>query len=128
VSAQADDVLVMVANRSNTVAAGMNMEQARRLLLGETLNWRNGAKVVVVLEPPGTSGRAEVLKKVCGMSEAAYTRYEMQASFTGQTPATVEVGTSDAAIKNSVRADPGAIGFIHKSQLDATVQTALELP
>jgi ABC-type phosphate transport system substrate-binding protein len=118
----------MVVNKDNTVAAGMNMQEARRLLLGETLNWRNGAKVVVVLGPAGNGDRVAVLKKVCGMSEAAYTRFEMQASFTGQTPATVEVGSTDAAIRNTVRADPGAIGFIHKSQVDKTVQTALELP
>jgi ABC-type phosphate transport system substrate-binding protein len=126
--AQEPDDLVMVVNRNNVNAAGMNLEQARKLVLGETGTWRNGAKVVVVLGPAGNSGRAAVLKKVCGMSEAAYTRFEMQASFTGQTPASVEVAASDAAVKSSINANSGAIGFIHKSQVDATVRAALELP
>jgi ABC-type phosphate transport system substrate-binding protein len=127
-SAQASDDLVMVVNRNNIGAAGMNLEEARKLVLGETGSWRNGTKVVVLLGPAGNSDRAAVLKKVCGMSEAAYTRFEMQASFTGQTAATVEVVASDAAVKSSINANSGALGFIHKSQVDATVRAALELP
>jgi len=125
--AQAADVLVMVANNSNSAAAGMSLGEARKLLLGETSDWRTGAKVVVVLKPAGSPDRAAVLKKVCGMTETTYTRYELQASFTGQTIATVNVATTDAAVKATVKANAGAIGFLHKSDVDASVKPVLTL-
>jgi len=125
--AQSGDPLVMIANKSNAAATGMSIGDARKLLLGETGSWRNGAAVVVVLGPPGSTERVEVLKKVCGMGEAAYTRFGMQAAFTGGNAATVQAAASDAAIKASVKTNPGAVGFIHKAQADATVQTVLEL-
>jgi ABC-type phosphate transport system substrate-binding protein len=125
--AQDSDALVMVVNKSNTAAAGMTMGEARKLVLGETSGWRNGIKVVVVLTPAGSSDRAAVLKKVCGMSEAAFTRYQMQAAFTGQTAAAVHEAASVAAIKSAVKANPGAVGFLHKSQVDESVQSVLVL-
>jgi len=61
------------------------------------------------------------------MTETIYTRYEMQASFTGQTVATVNVASSDAAVKATVKANAGAIGFLHKSEVDASVKSVLTL-
>jgi ABC-type phosphate transport system substrate-binding protein len=127
VQAQQSEALVMVANKANTSAAGMNIGEARKLVLGETTTWHNGAKVLVVMTPSGSGERATVLKKVCGMSEAAYTRYEMQAAFTGQTAATVHDAVSDAVVKSVVKANPGAVGFLQKSQVDESVQSVLDL-
>lgn len=125
--AQGAETLVMVVNKSNAAATGMNLGEARRLLLGEDSTWRSGAKVVVVLPPAGSAERTTVLKKICGMSEAAYTRYQMQAAFTGQTAATVREAASDTATKSAVKSNPGAVGFIHKVAADDTVQVALAL-
>jgi ABC-type phosphate transport system substrate-binding protein len=125
--AQDSDALVMVVNKSNTFAAGMTVSEARKLLLGETSAWRNGTKVLVVLTPAGSGERATVLKKICGMSEAAYTRYEMQASFTGQTAASINVAASDAAVKATVKANSGAVGFLRKVQVDESVRAVLAL-
>ena len=127
VRAQATDVLVMVVNNANTAASNMSIGEARKLLLGETSDWRTGAKVLVVLKPIGSPDRATVLKKICGMTETIYTRYEMQASFTGQTVASVNIASSDAAVKATVKANAGAIGFLHKSEVDASVKSVLTL-
>jgi hypothetical protein len=125
--AQGTDTLVMVANNTNSAAAGISLGEARKLLLGETSDWRSGLKVVVVLKPAGSPDRAAVLKKVCGMTETTYTRYELQASFTGQAVANVNVATSDAAVKATVKANAGAIGFLHQSDVDASVKSVLIL-
>ncbi len=117
----------MVVNKSNPSASGMNLGEARKLLLGEESSWKSGAKVVVVLAPAGSENRAAVLKKVCGMSEAAYTRYQMQAAFTGQTAATVREAASDLATKSAVKSTPGAVGFIHRAAADESIQVALSL-
>ena len=123
----AEDALVMVANKANSAAAGMTISEAKRLLLGQTTDWHGGVKVVVVLAPPGSSGRAVVLKKVCGMSESAYTRYEMQAVFTGATAAKVAEAASDSSVRDMVKANVGAVGFIRKDALDPSVQLVLTL-
>lgn len=127
VHAQESEALVMIVNKANTSAAGMSIGEARKLVLGETTSWHNGAKVLVVMTQAGSGERSAVLKKVCGMSEAAYTRYEMQAAFTGQTAATVHDAASDAAVKSMVKANPGAVGFLQKSQVDESVQSVLDL-
>jgi ABC-type phosphate transport system substrate-binding protein len=125
--AQDSEPLVMVVNKANTSSSHVDLGEAKKLLLGEESTWHSGAKVLVVLTPPGSSQRATVLKKVCGMSEAVYTRYEMQASFSGQTAASINVAASDAAVKSTVKANPGAVGFVHKSQADETVLVAMVL-
>jgi len=127
VEAQGSETLVMVVNKGNSSATGMNLGEARKLMLGETSAWRNGSKVLIILAPPGSSDRVTALKKTCGMSEAAYTRFQMQAAFTGQSAAVIREATSESAVKNAVRANPGAVGFLHKSQVDDTVQVALTL-
>jgi ABC-type phosphate transport system substrate-binding protein len=127
VQAQGADALVVVVNKGNPAATGMSLADVKKMVLGEVGTWHNGSKVVVVLKPAGNSDRVAVLKKVCGMSEAIYTRYEMQASFTGQTSAVVNVASSDAAVKATVKANPGALGFLLKSQVDDSVKAVLTL-
>jgi ABC-type phosphate transport system substrate-binding protein len=125
--AQGSDALVMVANKSNTAASGMSVGDVKKLLLGEVTDWRSGAKVLIVLTRAGTTERATVLKKVCGMTETVYTRYMMQSAFTGATIAKVSDVPSAAAIKDFVKANPGAIGFLPKSMVDDSVTTVLVL-
>ena len=117
----------MVANRGNSAAAGMTIAEARKLLLGQTIDWRGGVKVVVVLAPPGDGDRITVLEKVCGMTESAYTRYEMQAVFTGATAAKLAEAASDSSVRDLVKTNVGAVGFIRKGALDPSVQMVLEL-
>jgi len=125
--AQEDGVLVMVvykANPANRLTAG----EARKLLIGETKTWPNGQDVVVMLTPPGSPARIAVLKKICGMTEALYTRYEMQANFTGQTVAKIAVSPTDAAVKAAVKSNPGAVGFLPKNMVDDSVKAVREFP
>jgi ABC-type phosphate transport system substrate-binding protein len=125
--AQTTNNLVMVVNKANNAAAGMTVGEARKLLLGETTAWRGGSKVLVVLGPAGSNGRAAVLKKVCGMSETVYTRYELQAAFSGQTAAVVTEAPTDEAIRDRIKANAGAIGFLHQNKVDQSVQSVLTL-
>jgi ABC-type phosphate transport system substrate-binding protein len=120
--AQTADVLVMVANKSNTAASKMNKSEVKKLILGETTTWPGGEKVKVVMGGVGSVDRTAVLQRVCGMSEAEYTRHNLQASFMGETAAPVYQAASAAAVKNFVRANPGAVGFLHESEVDNSVK------
>jgi ABC-type phosphate transport system substrate-binding protein len=120
--AQKSDPLVMIANKGNAAASGMTKIAARKLLLGDILKWPNGAKVAVVLRPVGSSERTTVLSAVCGMSEAEYTRHNLQAMFMGETVASVQQEPSSATVRGFVKANPGAVGFVHKSEVDDNVK------
>jgi ABC-type phosphate transport system substrate-binding protein len=120
--AQKVDSLVMVANKSNASASNLNKSDAKRLLLGETTSWPNGRKVVVVLGTFGSANRNAVLQKVCGMSEAEYTRHNLQATFMGETVASVMEAPSAAVVRSYVKTNPGAVGFLRESEVDENVK------
>lgn len=121
--AKRTDSLVMVANKNNAAASRMNKNDARKLLLGETTSWPNGGKVTIVLRATGSADRSTILQKICGMSEAEYTRHNLQATFMGNTVASVMEAPSDTAIRNFVKSNPGAVGFLRQSELDDGVKS-----
>lgn len=120
--AQGTDQLVMVANKSNAAVSEMSKSTAKKLLLGEMLNWTNGGRVILVLRAVGSGERTTILGKICGMSEAEFTRHNLQAMFMGETVASVQVAASESAIKGIIKSNPGAVGFIHKSEVDDSVK------
>ena len=128
VAAQSADPLVMVVNKSNSSAADMNKGEAKRLLLGEMATWPGGAKVVIVLKPAGNSDRALVLNKICNMSEAEYTRHNLQAQFMGEPMAEVQQEPSAAAARSFIRSTRGAVAFLRKSEVDDSERIAWTLP
>jgi ABC-type phosphate transport system substrate-binding protein len=122
VAAQRVDSLVMVTNRDNLSVSKMSKTDAKKLLLGQTISWPNGGRVLIILRTMGSGDRAAVLQGICGMSEAEYTRHNLQATFMGETVASVVEGPSATAIKSFVKSNPGALGFLHASELDDSVK------
>ena len=127
VAAQRVNSLVMVANRNNPAVSKMSKTDAKKLLLGETTSWPNGEKVLVVLRTMGSGDRAAVLQRICGMSEAEYTRHNLQATFMGGTVASVIEAPSATAIRSFVKSNPGAVGFLHASEVDDSVKAVWPL-
>jgi ABC-type phosphate transport system substrate-binding protein len=125
--AQAADLLVMVVNKSNTAVAEMTKNDAKQLLLGEKTTWPNGGRVLVVLKAAGSADRAAVLEQICGMSEAEYTRYNLQAEFMGGSAASVHQAASTVAVRSFVEANPGAVGFLRKSEVDDNLKAVWPL-
>jgi ABC-type phosphate transport system substrate-binding protein len=122
VAAQRVDPLVMVANKRNAAVSKMNRSDTKKLLLGQITSWPNGGSVVVVLANVGSVDRAAVLQKLCGMNEAEYIRHNLQATFMGETVASVIQADSPAAVRGFVKANPGAVGFLHQSDVDDNVK------
>ena len=122
VAAQKVDPLVMVANKANTATSKMSKSDVKKLLLGQTANWPNGRKVTVVLANVGSADRTAILQRVCGMNEAEYTRHNLQATFMGETAASVIQADSPGAVRSLVKGNPGAVGFLHQNEVDDTVR------
>jgi hypothetical protein len=116
--------IVMVASKANA-AATVSKGDAKKLLLGQTLTWPGGAPVIVVLTPAGSAQRTTVLTKLCGMTESDFTRYQMQVAFTGRTATTIHEEHSVAGVTAFVKAHPGAVGFLPKSEAGDDVKVVL---
>lgn len=124
VAAQNADPFVMIVNKANLAAVGMGKTSVKKLLLGETARWPDGENVTIVLRPAGSDERAALLNEICGMSEAEFTRHNLQAQFMGQTVAFLHQERSPAALKNFVKSNSGAVGFLHRSEADDSVKIA----
>lgn len=124
---QGAEPLVMVSNKSNAAAASMSKGEAKKLLLGQTLTWAGGVPVIVVLTPAGSVEHTTVLTKICGMTEAEFTRYQLQVAFTGRTPATFHEERSVAGVTNFIKTHPGAVGFLRKGEAGDDLKTVFNL-
>jgi ABC-type phosphate transport system substrate-binding protein len=115
----------MVISKNNASVTTVSKADAKRMILGQMSTWSGGQKVVVVLRGQQNPDRVALLQKLCGMSEAEYTRYEMQVMFTGRVAAKVQEEPSAAALKTFVKANPGAVGFVHETDVDKDLKTVL---
>ena len=69
--------------------------------------------------------RAPFLKIVCGMNDADFSKYFLQAAFTGKFATPPKEASSGAAVKSIVGNSPGGSGFVKSSDLsyaDTTVK------
>jgi ABC-type phosphate transport system substrate-binding protein len=114
----ADDIVIIV-NRDNTNVVDASFVQ--RVYVGTIKGWPDGTKVMVLDQPEGSEARevfcATVLKKSVTNVKAIWS----QNIFTGKA-LPPKITTPDLAIKQAVASNVGAIGYIHASQLDATVK------
>jgi ABC-type phosphate transport system substrate-binding protein len=124
--ARAGDEVVVVVNKSNTVA-DMNLDAVRKVFTGDKNAWPNGRKVTVFMSAPGSAEREAALRTIYKMSSSDYTKYFMQATFTGRVQAPPRE-VNAAEVRAMVADNPGAIGCIRKDQADDTVKVVLTLP
>jgi hypothetical protein len=106
----AQQSFTVVVNKDNP-ATSISKSQLRKMILGDTSAWPNGAKVVIYLGPAGDGPRTAALKEVCGMSESDFSHQALQASFSGGAKATVKTVPA-AALRNVVALTPGALGIV----------------
>jgi hypothetical protein len=68
-----------------------------------------------------------VLRGIYNMSETDYSRYFLEAIFTGRLPAPPKEVGSPAQMKQFLAANPGAIGYLNKADVDDTVRIVLRI-
>jgi ABC-type phosphate transport system substrate-binding protein len=103
--------IVVIVNESNPVQ-NLSLSDLRKIFLSDRSRWETGKTIAPVIIAGGAPERYAFLKTVCGMNNADFNKYFVQAAFTGRdiTPPR-EVG-SGRDVKSIVAASPGAIGFI----------------
>jgi len=113
--------LAVVVNKSNATS-NLTKSELRKLVLGEQESWPGGAKVTVTLRPSGNPERTAVLKIVCRMSEDDYMQHSLHSDFVGEASNAPRIVSTDAAVRQTVAAIPGAIGFLPLSEVNDTVK------
>jgi ABC-type phosphate transport system substrate-binding protein len=113
--------LVVVVNKSNPVD-NVTKSQLQKLLLGEQASWASGKKVSVVLRAPGQSERTGALRSILGMSEDDFNQHLLHANFSGDTGGAPKTLGSGPAVRQLVMSIPGAVGFLHQSDVNDTVK------
>jgi ABC-type phosphate transport system substrate-binding protein len=114
----AGDTIVVIVNPANPVG-NLSVAELKKLFLSDRSRWDTGKAVAPVMVTAGAPERTSFLKIVCGMSDADFSKYFLNAAFAGKdaTPPK-EVGGA-GSVKAFVAASPGGIGFLKASDLPA---------
>jgi len=119
--------VAIIVNKSNEVG-DLNLDQVKKIFLGDKSTWPNGRRISVLARPSGQAERDVVLKQIYRMADSEYNKYFMQAAFTGRIAAPPKETASSADMKRLVAENPGAIGYIKKEEADDSVKTVLTIP
>lgn len=121
-----EEVDVVVSKANNT--GPLTREEVRKIFMGERSSWPGGKHIVVLMFSPNQPERGLVLREVFKMNESEYTRYFLQAAFTGRVQAAPRDLTSAAQMKAKLAANPNAIGYLRREDIDDGVRVVLRLP
>ncbi len=111
---------VVIVNLKNPVTA-LPEKDVKNFYLGKKTVWDNGEHVYVLTQT-ASAAHIEFLRDILGKTTQQYATYWKKSVFTG-TGLPPQDFDSDAAVKEAVAAQPGAIGYISASALDSSVKT-----
>jgi ABC-type phosphate transport system substrate-binding protein len=103
--------IVVIVNQANPVQ-NVSMAELRKIFLSDRNRWDTGKNIAPVIAAPGAAERVAFLKIVCGMRDAEFSKFFLQAAFTGKDVTPPRQVLSSRDVKSIVAASPGAIGFI----------------
>lgn len=126
VSATLEEVDVVVS-KTNSIAP-LSREEIRRIFMGEKSAWPGGKRITVLMLAYDHPERAVILQTLFRMTGSEYTKYFLQAAFTGHVLAAPRDLPSAAQMKAHLAANPNAIGYLKKEDLDDSVKVVLKLP
>jgi ABC-type phosphate transport system substrate-binding protein len=102
----------------------LTAEQASQIFLIKAATLPGGAKAVLIDQAESSPLREQFYAKVTGKNAAQMKALWARLIFSGAAQPPAAVG-NDALVKKTVAADPGAIGYIDSSAVDATVKVLL---
>jgi len=107
----AGDPIVVIVNVANPVD-NLSVGDLRRLFLSDRSKWNTGVWVAPVIITAGNPERKAFLKIVCGMTDADFGKFFLQAAFTGKSATPPKEVGNARDVKGVVAGSPGAIGFV----------------
>jgi ABC-type phosphate transport system substrate-binding protein len=116
------EVVVIVA--ANAPVSGLTVEQVSDIFLSKSGTFPDGVAVVPIDQADGSMIRAEFYRKAIGKSPELLKAYWSKMIFTGQGEPPREVADGEK-IKKLVANNPHYIGYIDKSNVDASVKVIM---
>jgi len=113
----------VVVSAKSTVPS-LTADQVSQLFLGKSATLPGGGAAVLIDQPEGSPARDEFYTKAAGKNAAQMKSLWSRLTFSGaaQPP---KVVAGPAEVKKTVADTPGAIGYIDKGAVDATVKVLL---
>jgi ABC-type phosphate transport system substrate-binding protein len=121
-TADAADLVVIVSARAPVTS--LRADQVADIFLAEANRFPDGSEAIAIDQTIGTPLRDEFYDKVVHRSPALMKAYWTKMIFTGRGQPPREAA-GNAAVKKLVADNPGLIGYIERSALDATVKPVL---
>lgn len=115
--------LVVVVSASNPLAE-LSRDQVADIFLGRSAYFPGGGAAVPLDLAEDVASRAEFYRTITGKSAAQLKAYWSKLIFTGQGQPPRELPDA-AAVKKAIVAKPDSIGYIDRSELDASVKAVL---
>ena len=108
--------LAIIVHETSPVSS-LTLSELRKILLGETAEWSDGHRIVLVERDQTSRILRETLKVICKMTPAEYKRHMLAIEFQGGQAPMEKILNSDDAAAKFVRSVPGAIGVVENSSL-----------
>jgi len=125
-AAAAGEEVDIIVNKANTID-DLSLADAKKVFMGDKSTWPSGKRVTILMLAPGHPERGIVLRQIYKMSEEDLSQYFVQAAFAGKVSAHPKDVASGAQMKQAVGANPGAIGYVKKEDVDDTVKVVLKV-
>jgi ABC-type phosphate transport system substrate-binding protein len=125
-AAAASGEVDVIVNKANTVD-DLPLADAKKVFMGDKTTWPSGKRVTILMLAQGLPERAVALRDIYKMSEDDLVQYFTAAAFAGKVSAPPKDIASAAQMKQAVAANPGAIGYVKKEDVDDTVKVVLKL-
>lgn len=109
--------LVVVTHPGNTINT-LPLSQLNRIFLGQSSSYANGSRAIAL--DVNDNSRTQFYREILGKEPGQIEKYWMRMIFTGKAHPPREVKLSE--VKSVVAETPGAIAYLEKSQVDASVK------
>ena len=113
--------LAIIVGKSSPLENVTTAELAKILKAGKTKG-SDGVKFALSMREPGSPERAVVISHLYQMTEAEYTKFFLQATFTGAVQSAPRVVSAAAGARQFVSGTPGAISYVRGSDADDSVK------
>lgn len=118
---------VLVVTSAKSRLSTMSRDQVSDVFLGKVVSLPDGSSSTLIDQPASSPLREEFYMKVSNKTAAQAKAHWAKLYFTGRAVPPYQ-GRDEAEVKELVGSIPGAIGYIERSELDASVKVLFVAP
>ena len=116
------ETLAIIVNKKSGLDS-VSVSELSKIFKAEKRKDPAGFRSVMIMREPGSRERSAALGQIYRMNEDEYSRYFLQAVFTGAVASAPRQLNSAAGVKKFVSENPGAIGYVRGGDQDESVKT-----